>query len=223
MAQNPFEAHGPQTKAPGGLASQGPEWMQDRPPRSPNAPGHDSGRPGIRQIDQKLPPLPKLVQLMRLTNIIISILIAVICVLKLMVLSSVTTGIVAIYLILFSCMVAGFELQVKAVVRQIGGNFGFLYNAKGRALFFLFIGFLAISLGFFGFLLGLAMIVNAAFNFYIIFKYPQYEEIALRSLEEETSAYLAQRPEMVMGAAAAVAKAAAKSGGSSSHGQGVPV
>mmetsp|Transcript_5547 Transcript_5547/g.7653 ORF Transcript_5547/g.7653 Transcript_5547/m.7653 type:complete len:231 (-) Transcript_5547:243-935(-) len=220
---NPFEAAGPAAagqKHEGGLASQGPEWLQDDP--RPGAAPQPVERVGIRQLDEKLPPLPKLVYLMRLVNIVITCLIAFVCVLKMMVVSSLSTGIIAIYLIMFSGMVTCFELQLKVIVKRIGTNFGFLYNAKGRAMFFLFIGILCFSLGFWGVLLGIAMLVNSLFNFYIIWKYPQYEEMALRTLEEETSEFLKSNPEMVASGAAAMTKATLQAQ-SSNNQQGVPV
>lgn len=35
----------------------------------------------------------------------------------------------------FSCILCCFETHLKVVAKTIAANFGFLYNAKGRAIF----------------------------------------------------------------------------------------
>jgi COPI associated protein len=52
------------------------------------------------------------------------------------------TIVLACYLFAFACILCCFETHLKAIARKIAENFGFLYNAKGRAVFLLFVGIL---------------------------------------------------------------------------------
>ena len=61
--------------------------------------------------------------------------------------SVITSGFIAFYLLIFSCLICCFELGFKIFTRFIVQNFGFLYNTPGRLLFLLFVAVLSFSLG----------------------------------------------------------------------------
>jgi len=176
-----------------------PQWLTDEQPRpAANAPGAAQGRKGIAVIDNKLPPLPRLVLVMRIANMVICILIATVAIIKMIAVTSVSAGVISVYLVFFSCMVTCFELQLKVLMDIIGTNFGFLYNGKGRAIFFLFIAFLTFTLGLFGYILGSIMVLNGFFNLYVIWKFPQYEEMAFQGMEQEAKAYAERQTQQLI-------------------------
>ena len=88
-----------------------------------------------------------------------------------------STAVLSIYVMAFSCLLCCFETHLKAVSIAITENFGFLYNAKGRATFLVFVGLLCFSQGFLGTIAGVGMILNAAFSFYVICTHEEYEAI----------------------------------------------
>jgi hypothetical protein len=51
-----------------------------------------------------------------------------------------TTGVLACYVVVFSCLLCCFETHLKQVAKVIAFNFGFLYSAKSRAAFMIFVG-----------------------------------------------------------------------------------
>jgi COPI associated protein len=59
----------------------------------------------------------------------------------------VQTIVLAAYLLAFACILCCFETHIGFVARLAAANFGFLYNAKGRAVFLLFIGILCLRWG----------------------------------------------------------------------------
>jgi len=108
----------------------------------------------------------------------------------------------------FSTLVCCFETHLKGVAMSISENFGFMYNAKARASFFVFLALLCFSQGILGKIAGIAMLVNAAFSFFVIIKYPEYEEIHRKYgmvdggdvLRERGRNWAANNPEKVAGA-----------------------
>ena len=50
--------------------------------------------------------------------------------------------VISCYLFVFACILCCFETHLRVIARIIAGNFGFLYNAKGRTVFLLFVGIL---------------------------------------------------------------------------------
>jgi len=87
------------------------------------------------------------------------------------------SAVLACYIMSFATLICCFETHLKVVSMSISENFGFMYNAKARASFFIFIGLLCFSQGILGKVAGIAMLVNAGFSFYVIFKHPEYEDI----------------------------------------------
>jgi hypothetical protein len=100
------------------------------------------------------------------------------------------------------------DLQVIAL------NFGFLYNARSRVAFMIFIGTIMFSFDyFFAFILGLCMFANAIFNVYVIFKYPGFEAAQRESAESELKDLFANNPAFAQKALAFGLSAASSTGG----------
>lgn len=79
------------------------------------------------------------------------------------------------------------------MAKHIANNFGFLYDAKSRATFLIFVGVLCFSLGITGKVAGAAMIANALFNTVVLCKYPQYATNAPTTTAEQEAAQFMQR------------------------------
>ena len=119
--------------------------------------------------------IPRLIAYTRVANLSLSIAMIAVSLLSLLTTTSATTGVLACYVVVFSCLLCCFELHLKQVTKFIAFNFGFIFNAKGRALFMMFVGTILFSFSLFGKLVGLGMLANSIFNLYIIFKYPDFD------------------------------------------------
>lgn len=135
-----------------------------------------------------------MVLLTRLINLGLSALMIVVSLLSLLTTTSLTTGVLACYVSVFACLLCCFETHLKQVTKVIASNFGFLYSARSRAIFLIFVGTLLFSFSLFGMILGALMIANAIFNLYIIFKYPAYDEAQRQDAQAELSEYIKQNP-----------------------------
>ncbi|CAN0181792.1 unnamed protein product [Scytosiphon promiscuus] len=168
------------------------------PPPPPQAPGigvapqQQAAAPTAAELEREA-KVPQLMIYMRLANIGLCILLAATALAKLIVAGADLSGaVLAVYLFAFSCILCCFETHLKVVAKTIAANFGFLYNAKGRATFLVFVGVLCFSLAtLLAYIAGVLMIVNAAFNFYVIFTYPEFErDLQRKDLESEGRDYL---------------------------------
>jgi hypothetical protein len=83
---------------------------------------------------------------------------------------------------------------LKQVSKVIAFNFGFLYGAKARACFLIFLGSILFSFNLFGKLVGLAMFANAGFNIYLQCKYPNFDQAQRKDAQSEIADYLAANP-----------------------------
>jgi COPI associated protein len=92
--------------------------------------------------------------------------------LSLLTTTSATTGVLACYIMAFSCLLCCFETHLKQVSKVIAVNFGFLYSGYSRAAFLFFVSTIMFSLSLFGKLIGLFMMANALFNIFVLIKYP---------------------------------------------------
>lgn len=88
--------------------------------------------------------------------------------------TQVSDGFVAMYLLFFATLICCFELAIKRVAILLVQNFGFMYNAIGRFMFLIFVGFLCFDLSTMGkVVFGLLMLYGLV-NLYVNFKHPQY-------------------------------------------------
>jgi hypothetical protein len=131
----------------------------------------------------------------RIINMILAVGMSVTAVLS-YVGASVSTGILATYVLAFSCLLCCFETHLKQIAKTIAENFGFLFHAKSRAIFLIFVGIMLFNLGILGTVCGSAMLANAAFNFYLVVRYPGYEDFQRADAESEIKDYLREHPEL---------------------------
>ena len=130
----------------------------------------------------------------RIVNLVLSVCMMIASLLSLLTTTSATTGILGIYTVVFSCLLCCYETHLKQVSKIIALNFGFLFSAKSRCVFMVFIGTIMFSFSLFGQLIGIAMLANAGFNAYILFKYPEFEDAQRSDAQAEISDFLAANP-----------------------------
>ncbi len=108
----------------------------------------------------------------RVSNIALSVVMIMVSLLSLLTTNNATTGVLACYVVVFSCLLCCFETHLTQISKFIALNFGFMYSAKSRAAFMFFLGTILFSFSLFGKIVGCLMLVNAGFNIYILFKHP---------------------------------------------------
>lgn len=81
--------------------------------------------------------VPQLVTYMRVANFALCILMCVAAILTVIVPAGATPAswVLAFYVLAFSCLLCCFEFNLRQVAKHIANNFGFLYDAKSRAVF----------------------------------------------------------------------------------------
>ncbi|GMI07760.1 hypothetical protein TrLO_g11547 [Triparma laevis f. longispina] len=126
--------------------------------------------------DKATDDLPRLILLMRLYNMGISIFMVFAAFTSLLT-DDFARAVLAVYVMCFATLLCCFETHLKAVSMSIAQNCGFMYNAKGRVFFMVFVSLLCFSQGLLGKIAGCLMLANALFSFYIMFKHPEYEDM----------------------------------------------
>eukprot|EP00518_Triparma_eleuthera_P012596 CAMPEP_0182480570 /NCGR_PEP_ID=MMETSP1319-20130603/35965_1 /TAXON_ID=172717 /ORGANISM="Bolidomonas pacifica, Strain RCC208" /LENGTH=257 /DNA_ID=CAMNT_0024682081 /DNA_START=8 /DNA_END=778 /DNA_ORIENTATION=- len=146
----------------------------------------------------------------RVFNVVVAIALMIAAIVTIMTLPDVGTFFVSLYVCFFGLALCCFETRLSTIENVLRKDFGFMFSSKGRALFLLFVGFLAFSLGTLGAIVGGFMIADALFNFYVLIKFPEYFVVGGQaSGEQEAQAYLAAHPELAQkGADAAIGVAA---------------
>lgn len=130
----------------------------------------------------------------RISNLLLSIVMIVVSLLSLLTTNSATTGVLACYVVVFSCLLCCFETHLTQISKFIALNFGFMYSAKSRAAFMIFLGTILFSFSLFGKIVGCLMLANAAFNIYILFKHPGFDEAQRSDATNDIKDYLASNP-----------------------------
>jgi hypothetical protein len=148
---------------------------------------------GINNADID-PAIPRMILYTRVINLALSICMILISLLSILTTQSATTGVLACYVVVFACLLCCFETHLKQVSKMIALNFGFMYSAKSRAVFMMFIGTIMFSFSLFGKILGLAMIVNALFNIFILFRYPDFDNVQRDNATAEIKDFLRSNP-----------------------------
>lgn len=138
----------------------------------------------------------------RVSNLVLSILMFLASLLSLITTQSITTGVLACYVVVLSCLLCCYETHLKQVSKVIALNFGFLFSAKSRCIFMVFIASLLFTFSLFGKLVGLAMIANAGLNVYVLFKHPTFEDAQRQSAQSDISDFLKSHPELAKRAVA---------------------
>ena len=138
--------------------------------------------------------IPKMIMYTRIANLILSVCMMIASLLSLLTTTSATTGILGCYVVVFSCLLCCYETHLKQVSKLIALNFGFLFSAKSRCIFMIFVGTIMFSFSLFGQLIGIAMLANAGFNAYVLFKYPEFEDAQRTDAQSEISDFLSANP-----------------------------
>jgi hypothetical protein len=107
---------------------------------------------------------------------------------------SITTGVLACYVVVLSCLLCCYETHLKQVSKVIALNFGFLFGAKSRAIFMIFVGSLLFSFSLLGKLVGLAMVANAFLNIFVLIKHPSFEDAQRESAQKDIADFLKSHP-----------------------------
>ena len=129
-----------------------------------------------------------------MVNLILSVCMIIASLLSILTTGDITTGVLACYVVVLSCLLCCYETHLKQISKVIALNFGFLYSAKTRCIFMLFIGTIMFSFSLFGKIVGIAMIINAGFNFYVIVKHPTFDDAQRSDAQKEIQDYLAANP-----------------------------
>jgi hypothetical protein len=121
-----------------------PPWLQEPvASQSGNQPQQQSS--GAANTSNAVPPevskeVPRMILYTRIINLILSVCMIIVSILSLFTTQSATTGVLACYLVVFACLLCCFETHLKQVSKIIALNFGFMYSAKARSVFMLFLG-----------------------------------------------------------------------------------
>ena len=133
--------------------------------------------------------LPKIVMVMRLANMGVSIALIVCSILYMISLSgigNISAWVLSIYATCGGILVCCLETQLKFLRVIIALNFGFLFSAPLRFLFYFLMASVCWTYrGIFGYIVGIALVVVALFNTYILCRYPGYRAIREKIAEEE--------------------------------------
>ena len=174
-------------------SSDAPPWLSD----GGNGGGltNNGDRSGISSDSVRDTQVPKLITYTRIANLILSSLMIVVSLLCMLTATGATSGVLACYVVVFSCLLCCFETKLKMVSKIIATNFGFMYSAKARVVYMIMVGTILFSFsGFLAFVVGLAMVGNALFNAYIIVKHPSFEEEQRRSAQADIQDFLKSNP-----------------------------
>jgi hypothetical protein len=140
------------------------------------------------------PNIPRMILITRVANLILSVCMIVAALLSLLTTDNATTGVLACYVVVFSCLLCCFETHLKQISKLIAFNFGFLYSAKSRSVFMIFIGTILFSFSLFGKIIGCLMLGNAGFNIYVLYKYPGYDDAQRNDAQSEIKDFLSSNP-----------------------------
>ncbi len=84
--------------------------------------------------------VPRMILYTRIINLVLSVCMIIVSLLAMLTTQSATSGVLAAYLVVFACLLCCFETHLKQVSKIIALNFGFMYSAKARSVFMLFVG-----------------------------------------------------------------------------------
>lgn len=190
--ENPFHAENHALTSSAGSAGPPPAWLQDE-----SRPSDFQSRPpvgseitsGGGDVD---PAVPRMILYSRVINLLLSVCMIVASLLSLLTTDNATTGVLACYVVVFSCLICCFETHMKLISKMIALNFGFMYSAKSRSVFMIFVGTILFSFSLFGKIVGCLMLANAGFNIFVLFKYKGYDDAQRVAAQADIQDFLAQ-------------------------------
>ena len=156
----------------------------------------EDGKPKLytQEEEDLMAQIPTIIFYTRVLNLALGVCMIVASVLSLLTTTSATTGVLCCYTIAFACLLCCFESGLQVVLRTIALNCGFMYSAAWRSAFMIFISTILFSFSIFGKVVGILMLVNAAFNVYAIWRYPGYEGAQRDRSMKDIRDYLAENP-----------------------------
>jgi COPI associated protein len=182
-----------------------PPWLQseaastttaaaNHPPLTSQRPVGSVTNNGSSQQQQIDPAVPRMILYTRVMNLVLSVCMILASLLSLLTTDNATTGVLACYVVVFSCLLCCFETHLKQISKFIALNFGFMYSAKSRSAFMIFVGTILFSFSLFGKVIGCLMLGNAGFNIFVLVKYPEYDDLQRKDAQSEIKDYLAANP-----------------------------
>lgn len=157
-------------------------------PASAPAPaaGGTSGDPTALTAEEE-ETLRGIILFTRIANILVSVAIAVMTTFRLIAyLAHPQYYVLCFYAAVGSCLICCVETQVKFVRTTIALNFGFLFSAIPRFLFYIFLATVCWSLGdIFAQICAGCLVGIAFYNTYVIMRYPAYRKIRDKAAAEE--------------------------------------
>jgi len=135
--------------------------------------------------DDHLEGLPRIILMMRLANIGVAAALMLISFIKMAGLPSISTWILSMYALCGALLICLLETQLKFLRVAIALNFGFLFSATLRFLYYLLLATIAFTFGILGGIVAFAIISVALFNSYVLFRFPTYRAVRERIAEEE--------------------------------------
>lgn len=82
----------------------------------------------------------------------------------------------AVYVIVFCILICCFECALSFVARLLAVNFGFMYTIYGRLIFISLVCFMSYTLGLLGIVAFAFMAAVMFYHFFIMWKFPRFEE-----------------------------------------------
>lgn len=116
-----------------------PPWLQETSPAPTSGKAQSNMEEG-KQSEEVPAAVPRMILYTRVINLILSVCMIIVSLLAMLTTQSATTGVLAMYLVVFACLLCCFETHLKQVSKIIALNFGFMYSARARSIFMLFIG-----------------------------------------------------------------------------------
>lgn len=123
----------------------------------------------------------------RLLNLGVSAGLITMAIIKLIGIRSPKTIVLACYALLGGCLIGCLETQLKMVRTSIAVNFGFLFNAPLRLIFYFIVASICLSFkgDVFGMIMAGVTAATAIWNCYVILKYPAYRQMRDNLAKEE--------------------------------------
>ena len=123
-----------------------PPWLQE--PSNSAKGGSTTAASNLEEgkaTEEPSSEVPRMILYTRIINLVLSVCMIVVSLLALLTTQSATTGVLACYLTVFACLLCCFETHLKQVSKIIALNFGFMYSARARSVFMLFLGRFLVS------------------------------------------------------------------------------
>jgi len=202
-----------------------PSWLQeDTPPASASAPP-PTPSPVKNSFNEPAAPVPSTVTantgsvndasnmtpeeiekeqlrgvilFMRLLNLGVSIAVIVHSILTFMNLLKIQHAVLAAYATCGGLLICCLETQLKFIRTIIALNFGFLFNAGFRFLYYLLLASVLVSYkNLFGYIVAGCLVATALYNTYVLIQYPAYRKIRDQIALEEDARIDAKMKERV--------------------------